>query len=122
MDRQAKPSRPGWGRGARRGGAHLERLGGDLPAVPDSAMGTRRSGRLSVGFRVGLWLRSGREEPAELGGRDGLDTWPAPGALWLSPSLFLSLGRGRDKLGGCRDVSQSSPAGAVSAGVPGKAS
>lgn len=78
MDRQAKPSRPGWGRRARRGRAHLERLGGDLPAVPDSAVGTRRSGRLSVGFRVGLWLRSGREEPADLGGRDGLDTWPVP--------------------------------------------
>lgn len=77
MDRQAKPSRPGCGRGARRRRAHLEGLGGDLPAVPGSAVGTRRPGRLSVGFRVGLWLESGREEPAVLGRRDGLDTWPA---------------------------------------------
>lgn len=51
---------------------------GDLPAVPGSAVGTRRPGRLSVDFRVGLWLESGREEPAVLGRRDGLDTWPAP--------------------------------------------
>lgn len=122
MGRQAKTSRPGWRRGAQLRRAPLERLGGDLTAVPGSTVGTRRPGRHSVGFRVGLWPGSGRVEPAELGGRDGLDTWPAPVARRPLAVSQFALGRGRDKLGGCRDVSQTSLSGARSAGVPGEAS
>lgn len=79
MDRQAEPS--GLARSAYRvvdgsiwrGGAEIcppcqARVPRCGAAAPKAA---------SVGSRVGLWLRSECEEPAGLGGRDGLDTWPA---------------------------------------------
>lgn len=70
-----------------------------MPDSGASLWGRGRPGRLSVGSRVGLWPRSGCEEPDGLGGRDGLDTWPAPVARrLLAHSQLVPFSREGSKL------------------------